>query len=312
MIEILPYDPQWALKFAREADFLKQALEDNCIDIHHIGSTAVPGLWAKPKIDILLVVRDYRWVWEPLESLGYEGRGELNIPLRWYFRKETTELSANVHVCEKDNPDVDLFLLFRDYLRTHADAREDYTALKHYLIAQEYMHERESGSMPKYTFAKEPFIQKILKKAGWNHFTGRFCVHYTEWEAYHRIHALQRLSPPDLQGPLSASNCFYLVFYKGVDIVAAASVRELPELGSVLQSLAIDPIYAGKGYGTQFLKFLEKWVLYRAQEVLKVYAPLSHEEFFRKRGYVDANPEDPETYDEEGPPENTVSLEKWI
>jgi GrpB-like predicted nucleotidyltransferase (UPF0157 family) len=89
-IEVVEYNPNWPELFETEAKRIKEALGNNCIEIHHIGSTSIPRLSAKPVIDILPVVRDIREVDKTnkaMESLGYEAKGENGIAFRRYFRK---------------------------------------------------------------------------------------------------------------------------------------------------------------------------------------------------------------------------------
>jgi len=81
-IEVVEYDPSWPELFEVEAERIKQALGHNCIRIHHIGSTSIPGLSAKPVIDMLPVVRDIQEVdkaTKAMESLGYEAKGEYGM-----------------------------------------------------------------------------------------------------------------------------------------------------------------------------------------------------------------------------------------
>src|SRR5580698_1970268 len=86
-IEVVPYNPEWPQMFEAEAALIKKALGDNCIAIHHIGSTSIPGLSAKPIIDILPVVKDILKVdAKPIEALGYQAKGENGMAFRRYFQ----------------------------------------------------------------------------------------------------------------------------------------------------------------------------------------------------------------------------------
>ncbi|MBL8676023.1 MAG: GrpB family protein, partial [Alphaproteobacteria bacterium] len=88
-IEIVPYNPAWPQMFGEEAAHIKQALGDACIAIHHVGSTAVPGLCAKPKIDIIAVVKEGVVSISLLKKIGYEYKGEFNIPFHFGFSKRS-------------------------------------------------------------------------------------------------------------------------------------------------------------------------------------------------------------------------------
>lgn len=90
LIEVVPYDNKWPLLFAEEESILKKILGKNCVDIHHIGSTSVPGLAAKPVIDILVVVSMINQV-DTINALmlerGYKAQGENGMPFRRFFQK---------------------------------------------------------------------------------------------------------------------------------------------------------------------------------------------------------------------------------
>jgi GrpB-like predicted nucleotidyltransferase (UPF0157 family) len=115
-IEVVPYNHNWPSAFKTEAAKIKQALGDNCIEVHHIGSTSVPGLAAKPIIDIMLIVNNIFNGIENLESIGYQYKGEYNIPFRAYFTKD--KQSIKLHMVEPEHGFIALNLAFRDYLRT--------------------------------------------------------------------------------------------------------------------------------------------------------------------------------------------------
>ncbi|CDZ81906.1 dephospho-CoA kinase/protein folding accessory domain-containing protein [Candidatus Rubidus massiliensis] len=87
-VKVVSYDPKWPLMFEAEAALIKQALGSNCLAVHHIGSTSIPGLSAKPIIDILPVVKNILEVdasTEAMENLGYDVKGEYGIAFRRYF-----------------------------------------------------------------------------------------------------------------------------------------------------------------------------------------------------------------------------------
>src|SRR5262245_31660343 len=135
-IELCPYDANWPGKAAEEFDRLRSVLGENLIRDEHIGSTSIPGLAAKPIIDLLPIVRNLALVDElraGLESLGYEWRGEFGIPGRRLCLRDcpsTGERLANVHVFEIDSPQIARHLALRDYLRAHPSERIEYEAVK--------------------------------------------------------------------------------------------------------------------------------------------------------------------------------------
>ena len=161
IIEVVPYNSQWPQMFEVEAELIKKALGDNCITIHHIGSTAVPGLSAKPVIDILPVVKSLKGVdrsTEAMEQIGYVALGEYGIPYRRFFQKGGDLRTHHVHVFEKGNPAISRHLQFRDWLRSHPDDAKAYQELK-LKLASKFSNDSES-----YVKGKEAFIQSIEAK----------------------------------------------------------------------------------------------------------------------------------------------------
>jgi len=168
-IGLVPYDPAWPTAFEEIRTRLALALGPSALRIDHVGSTAVPGLAAKPVIDIQISVSDvddeaaYK---EAIESRGLE--------LRWiepghrYFRPPPDlPRLYHVHVCSSGSEWERAHLLFRDYLRAHPDATRAYEALK-WQLAATYATDRIG-----YTDAKAPFIDETLAKAGaWADATG--------------------------------------------------------------------------------------------------------------------------------------------
>jgi GrpB-like predicted nucleotidyltransferase (UPF0157 family) len=162
-IEVVPHDRKWAEKYQAESRRLRAILGDNVVSIHHIGSTAIPGILAKPIIDILVEVRDLSLVDafnEKMTLRGYLPKGEYGIPGRRYFRKGTdTHHTHHVHVFQTGDPNVERHLAFRDYLRTHPLEAQVYSQLKESL-ALRFHDDPES-----YMDGKDEFIRKIDDKA---------------------------------------------------------------------------------------------------------------------------------------------------
>ncbi len=276
-ITVLTYNPEWPKRFEEEADIIQKSLQNACIQIHHIGSTSVPHLAAKEDLDILCVVDQLSYALL-LERLGYAFKGELNIPLRYYFSKNTSFSKVNLHVVEKDHGFIDLNLCFRNFLRSHDDVRDQYQRLKYQLIADPSSFERVNGRFPRYTLEKDTFIKSVLNKAGFTGLMVNICTHYQEWETYHRIREEQIFNP--------------------IGVVYDRHHPTLEADGHVhheaaLRSLAIDEPYQHQGYGNYFMTFLEKWVKHHGVTVLKMHARPSAEGFYRKLGYGDMVFDDP-------------------
>jgi GrpB-like predicted nucleotidyltransferase (UPF0157 family) len=156
-IVIVDYDAAWPARFERERDRVRQALGRAALRIEHIGSTAVPGLAAKPIVDLVVAVEDPdddALIVPALESAGYELR--VREPGHRMFR--TPDRDVHVHVWRDSDVELDRHLRFRDRLRTSAEDRLAYEKLKRALA------EREWPDMNEYAFAKGELIEAILAR----------------------------------------------------------------------------------------------------------------------------------------------------
>jgi len=157
-VELVPHNPAWADEFAAEAARVRAALGDLAVDVHHIGSTSVPGLDAKPIVDIMVTVRrldDARDCIAPLAELGYIFVDHPQNTDRRFFKKGTPR-THHLHIVEAGGEAEWRHIAFRDALRTDVAVREAYAALKKEL-AEKYPHNR-----PKYTASKTDFIAATL------------------------------------------------------------------------------------------------------------------------------------------------------
>lgn len=288
-IEIFPYDPTWPKIFAQEALLIKKILGDRCLQIHHFGSTAIPGLWAKRDIDILCVVEQlpHSLVLQEHEFLY---KGELNIPLRFYFSKNSKQSKVNLHVVEANHGFIALNLCVRDYLRTHEQDRDDYAALKQELIQQPTSCIKQNLGFTGYTLGKNQFIKSILQKAKFDGMTVNFCLHQDEWQEYHRICKEQIYLPKqknyEKDFPIAPTNtCYYFVLSKGATVISIAQIELLSEKEAALRCLATDKPYQQQGYGTYLMQILEQWLKLQKCLVLKLHTELLTEQFYRNLGY---------------------------
>ena len=158
-ITVVNYDPEWPSKYVRERDYITEILKDNCISIYHIGSTSVPGLAAKPIIDIMVVVRSLErvdTVAEKLSNIGYEYLGEFGIAGRRYLRKGGDERTHQIHIFQADDwNNIGRHLAFRDYMRTHERERNQYAKIKKDL-AQKFPYDIDG-----YCNGKENFVREM-------------------------------------------------------------------------------------------------------------------------------------------------------
>lgn len=161
-VEIHPWSPLWSHRFEVEKALLHQALGPASPGVHHIGSTAVPHLPAKPIIDILLAATDLALLdrFTPaLETLGYEALGEFGIPGRRYFRKGGDNRTHHLHAFTAGSDHVRRHLAFRDYLVAHPAERQAYADFKTNLAAS------CAGDWESYCEGKAPYTSNLETKA---------------------------------------------------------------------------------------------------------------------------------------------------
>jgi GrpB-like predicted nucleotidyltransferase (UPF0157 family) len=160
-IRLADYDPEWLRSFQQEAARIRAALGERALRLEHVGSTSVPGLPAKPIIDIVLAVADSADETDyvaPLEKAGY--RLHIREPA-WHEHRmfKGPEDSVNLHVFSAGCPEIDRMLAFRDWLRASAGDREFYARSKRALAQQPWKYARD------YADAKTPVIDEILSRA---------------------------------------------------------------------------------------------------------------------------------------------------
>ena len=165
-IVVVDYDPAWPARFAAERAAIERALGDLVVAIEHIGSTAVPGLPAKPIIDLLIGVRDLQEAraraLEPLQALGYAYLPEYEswLPAELFFRKGLPgPWTHHAHLMERSNPRWAEFLLFRDHLRVHPEDAAAYAAEKRRLAA------RFGDDIAGYRTGKDEFVAAAKARA---------------------------------------------------------------------------------------------------------------------------------------------------
>lgn len=169
-VVVVPYDPRWPILFEETAAELRAALGPSLV-VHHVGSTAVPGLCAKPILDVLVSVPDFDEATQlvtPLQALGYEFRPEEEIPDRHYFRRPPGGDLRTHHLslAEPESRHHRVTLAFRDALRRDAQLAAAYARLK-LALAQRFPLDR-----PAYIASKTGFVSEALATMGFHESSG--------------------------------------------------------------------------------------------------------------------------------------------
>jgi GrpB-like predicted nucleotidyltransferase (UPF0157 family)/ubiquinone/menaquinone biosynthesis C-methylase UbiE len=163
LVVLVPYDDAWPAKFEAERDLLEAALEGWIYGgIEHVGSTSVPGLAAKPIIDIMVGVRDLeegRGAFPALAELGYLYAPYKSQFMHWFCKPSVAVRTHHLYLMEKDHPEWRAHIAFRDHLRAHPETAEAYEQLKRELV-QRFRNDREA-----YTRAKGEFVAQVVAAA---------------------------------------------------------------------------------------------------------------------------------------------------
>jgi GrpB-like predicted nucleotidyltransferase (UPF0157 family) len=159
LVELVEHDPSWAKLFERERDTLAGVFGGEAAGIEHIGSTSVPGLCAKPIVDVLVGLRQLELSEQQVDAmhgLGYEFLGEYGLAGRLFFRKHPR--THHVHIVEHGGLHWERQLTFREALRSDSEERRRYDQFKRRLASEG--HTRET-----YTDLKTPFIREVEARA---------------------------------------------------------------------------------------------------------------------------------------------------
>lgn len=268
-IEVIEYDPQWPKLFALEAKQVKQALGCNCIVVHHIGSTSVPGLHAKPIIDMLPVVRNIQDVdqaTKSMETLGYEAKGEYGMAFRRFFQKSPEMRTHHVHVYQEDDPEISRYLKFRDWMRSHTDDAENYAKLK-VELAEKFPHD-----ILQYCNGKDSFVASIDIKDGFDGWRIVQALTDREWGAVHdlRKQYFFKSKPDPYTWTFTHKDHIHFVFYKNAEIIGYAHLQLWPKNRATLRIIVIDKRYRNLRFGSQFLRLCERWLFHQGFKKLLI------------------------------------------
>jgi GrpB-like predicted nucleotidyltransferase (UPF0157 family) len=161
--DIVPYNPAWPEMYEREAAVVRKVFGDFVKDIQHVGSTSVPGMQAKPQIDVLVIVDDITTAEQltpDMQAQGYTAFGDpFGVGCRTFSRVSGNVKLSNVHVHVPGNSYVQQFLLIRDYLRAHPERAKAYGELK-VVLKQQF-----PGDYRSYAEGKKDFLQDLFEEA---------------------------------------------------------------------------------------------------------------------------------------------------
>lgn len=289
-IEVVPYSSNWPEMFAKEAKLVEHALGSNCIAIHHIGSTSVPGLDAKPIIDMVPVVKNIVEVdTEAMQGLGYRARGEYGIAFRRFFQKEGT---FNVHIYEEGDTEIDRYVKFRDYLRSHEEEARSYARLKTQLASQ------FPDDIYHYCLGKEDFVAGIDAKDSFEGWRMVQALTDREWAAVRnfRLKYFFKTNVDPYTWTFEEKDHLHWVFYKNNEIIGYIHLQLWPEQRALLRIIVIDEPYRKLGYGSLLLSRCERWLRQWGYKMLMTQSSPEAYPFYIKQGYSKMPLNDPNGY----------------
>lgn len=284
-IEVVCYNTNWPAMFEEEATLIHHALGTNCLTIHHIGSTSVPGLFAKPIIDILPVVKNILAVdktTKAMEDLGYEAKGENGIAFRRYFQKGRNIRTHNVHVYEEGDPEIDRYLKFRDWMRSHEDDAQAYANLKIELAAK-FPHD-----ILQYCNGKDAFVASVDAKDGFDGWRMVKALTDREWSAVRTLRQKYffKSNIDPYTWTFDHKDHVHFVFYKNADIIGYTHLQLWAEDRATLRIIVIDEYYRNRGFGSQFLKLCERWLCHQGFKMLLIQSSPEAYKFYHDHEYV--------------------------
>jgi GrpB-like predicted nucleotidyltransferase (UPF0157 family) len=158
-VDVVDYDPTWPEEFERLKSRVVAVLGDEAVVVEHVGSTAVPGLAAKPVVDLYAVVVDIARASALLRTVGYVPEGELGVPGRLGFAWPDGERRHHLYICHPNHAGLESVVRFRDYMRNHDREASEYSELKREL-AISHRNDRDA-----YAAGKGDFIAAVLERA---------------------------------------------------------------------------------------------------------------------------------------------------
>jgi len=285
-VVVVPYDPLWPQQYVAEKNKLERALADNIINIYHIGSTSVPNLIAKPKIDIIAEVKNLNFPDTLLLELGYIYRSGFNLPFRRSYTFRSAELNINLHIFQENDPEIELNLCFRDYLRENVAVREKYAKLKLELMNSSATHQK-NNMYSDYTLGKNKFIQEALISRKFKRIRLVIGTHHSEIAEIKKIRNQVKANlakiDQDLWTLLSDRH-YHTLLYKGLNIVAYAHVEFLannnvciPMIATTTNDFAMEK---------ELIILLNKWFILENKQLIFIRVNPSKLENYIEQGFI--------------------------
>ncbi|MEG2656868.1 MAG: GrpB family protein [Clostridium sp.] len=162
-VMLYPYSEEWSMLFEKEKINIYNCIKEYVIDIQHVGSTSIKGMYAKPIIDIVVAIKNledgFKLI-DDIESIGYHFKGSLGKSNRFFFWKGNDKSNThNLHIVQHGDKNFDNLILFRNFMSNHCDYREEYCRLK-LDLANKYKEDRDA-----YTKSKTKFIVNVIELA---------------------------------------------------------------------------------------------------------------------------------------------------
>ncbi|MDF2578277.1 MAG: hypothetical protein K0S74_1761 [Chlamydiales bacterium] len=270
--------------------------------IYHVGSTAVPGLLAKPKIDIISVVYDPLITISKLEAIGLTYRGEFNIPLHYGFTRRGP-VNVNLHLYEEGHPEIELNLLFRDYLRNNPVVRDEYAKLKKQILEDPTSQEKNNPFFSSYTLKKGSFIRSILKQIGFERIRILKCSDEEEWATAKQLRQKYFFSPLGIYDPyvwtFNHPEHVHLILYRGAEMIGYAHIQLWSDHRAAIRIIVIDEDKRNNHFASQFLSIFERWLKNLGVKSIHAESKPTSINFYLKNGYVLMPFNDPNRYESE-------------
>ena len=242
-IKLSSYNNNWPLHYKNEATLIKEALTNNLIEIHHIGSTSIPGCDAKPIIDIIASAKNLQNTVIPLQNIGYDYKGEWNIPRKYGFDKKG-DIDFHLHFFPDNHPEITANLLFRDYIIEHPQAMYGYISLKNTILLDKNSSLKNKMGMKNYTLKKGDFIRNILQQADFKQLRILKVNDYSEQDFVTKY-------CKDFTHNIDNINYCYLILYQGYLKIGYAEIYN-----NILQKIYVENI----SLKNSFIKLIHDWL----------------------------------------------------